>query len=194
MKKNLFVMMALVAGVSVMTSCGGSSKAVVAPTQAIVNPYDNLIDSGVEDYDTDEYYTATGIAFGSRKSEGITREKSLQNAQTQLRMKIRSAIVDGIMTDFAKSYQSNDDIDDVSKIARYAELEIEKEIRETRATKIRATPVDDKGDMGIYTVTRIYKKDLAKKIAERVSEDKKIKIDFGEEQLRELMEKRSASK
>lgn len=190
MKKNLLIMVALVASVSVMTSCG-TTKQVVVQQGTSVNPYDDLVDSGVEDYDTDEYYTATGVAFGSRKSEGSIRIKSLQNAQTQLRMKIKSVIVDGIMTDFGKSYQSNDDIDDVAKIAHYAELEIEKEIRETRATKIKPTKVDDKGDMGIYTVTRIYKKDLVKNIAERVSEDKKIKIDFGEEQLRELMEKRS---
>lgn len=188
--KSIFSVMALVAGMCVMTSCGGSSKAVVQ-TAPVVNPYANLMDSGVEDYDTDEYYTATGIAWGSRKSEGNIRIKSLNNAQTQLRMKIKSVIVDGIMTDFAKAYQSNDDVDDVSKIASYAEMVIEKEIRDTRATKIRATPVDDKGDFGIYTVTRIYKNDLAKKIVDRVSEDKKIKIDFGEEQLRQLMEKRS---
>lgn len=188
--KSIFSVLALLAGMCLMTSCGGTTKTVVQ-TKPVVNPYADLIDSGVEDYDTDEYYTATGVAFGSRKSEATIRIKSLQNAQTQLRMKIKSVIVDGLMTDFSKSYQSNDDIDDVAKIAQYAELEIEKEIRETRATKVRATPVDEKGDIGIYTVTRIYKTDLAKKIVERVSEDKKIKIDFGEEQLRTLMEKRS---
>lgn len=188
--KSIFSVLALLAGMCLMTSCGGTTKTVVQ-TKPVANSYADLIDSGVEDYDTDEYYTATGVAFGARKSEATIRIKSLQNAQTQLRMKIKSVIVDGLMTDFSKSYQSNDDIDDVAKIAQYAELEIEKEIRETRATKVRATPVDEKGDIGIYTVTRIYKTDLAKKIVERVSEDKKIKIDFGEEQLRKLMETRS---
>lgn len=190
--KSFFSVMAFTTGMCVMTSCG-STKQVVQSAQSasVVNPYANLIDSGVEDYDTDEYYTATGIEFGSRKTEGEIRIRSLQNAQTQLRMKIKSVIVDGLMTEFAKTYQSNEEIDAVNKIARYAEVEIEKEIKETRATKIRVTPVDEKGDIGVYTVTRIYKNDLAKKIADRVSEDKQLKIDFGEKQLRELMEKRS---
>ncbi len=67
-------------------------------------------------------------------------------------------------------------------------------INDTRATCVKFSAVDDRGDIECYVGIRISKPELAKKIAERVgnvlTEEEKMRIDYNEKKFRDRMEAR----
>ena len=96
MKKNLFMMMAFAASVCVMTSCGGSSKAVVA--QQTVQPssasYSDLGPTTrfplMREATEDDWYEV-GTATGPKARMGAIRVTALRNARQLIRESMSEA-------------------------------------------------------------------------------------------------------
>lgn len=189
MKKNLFMMMAFVAGVSVLTSCGGTSKQVVAPTQA-VNPFASGAYSapGFEP-DTDEYFAGWGTANGPQTRMDVLQLSALTNAQNAVRQKLKHAYK-GMVSDYSNYIGNNNGSDAQIHVERAGDQIIDAVVNETQAKTLNFSGVDDKGRLNCYIGIRIYKKQLADKIADAVSEDEELKIRFKEQEFRKYMQEK----
>ena len=188
MKKNLLIMVAFVACGCVMTSCG-TQKTVVAPTQA-VNPFGNGTFSapGFEP-DTDEYFAALGIANGPQARMDVLQLTALTNAQNVVRQKLKHAYK-GMVSDYSNYIGNNSGSDAQTHVERAGDQIIDAVVNDTQAKSLNFSGVDEKGNLNCYVGIRVYKKQLADKIADAVSEDEELKIRFKESEFRKYMQEK----
>ena len=195
MKKNIFFsVIALVAGMCVMTSCGGSSKQVAQPTPQRVAEAVNPFAGGVYEApgfepDTEEYFAALGIANGPQTRMDVLQLSALTNAQNVVRQKLKHAYK-GIVSDYSNYIGNNAGSDAQVHVERAGDQIIDAVVNDTRAQSLKFSGVDEKGHVSCYCGIRIYKKQLADKIADVVSEDEELKIRFKEQEFRKYMQEK----
>lgn len=190
MKKTLFI--CGLAATMMLAACG-SSKSNAQNNNASNSPFGETYQMPCEELDSDGEFGATGIYKCSASQKGNAQMYALQNAQQIIRMKIQHAYK-GMVSDFTQSYGGNAGNDIQSKITMAGDQIINTVLNDTRATCVRYSSVDDRGNIECYVGIRISKKKLADKISERVddvlTQDEKLRIDFNEKKYRDEMEKR----
>lgn len=188
MKKILFYLG--VASVVFIASCGGNKKTVKDDYRS---PFGETYEAPCLELDSESEFGATGIYKCSASQKGQAQSFALQNAQQQIRMKM-SHVYKGMVSDFSQNYGGNAGNDIQNKITIAGDQAINTVINDTRATCIKFSGVDERGDIECYVGVRISKKQLAKEISHRVSDaltpDEKMRIDFNEQRYREDMEAR----
>lgn len=190
--KSFFSVMALVASVSVMTSCG-SGKQATTPYAAVhtaeaVNPFaGGLYEAPGFEPDTEEYFAALGIANGPQTRMDVLQLSALTNAQNVVRQKLKHAYK-GMVADYSNYIGNNAGSDAQVHVERAGDQIIDAVVNETKAQSLKFSGVDDKGHVNCYCAIRIYKKQLADKIADVVSEDEELKILFKEQEFRKYMQ------
>lgn len=193
MKKNFSIFkMAIVASMCVITSCGGS-KQTVAPTQSVaqaVSPFASGVYStpGFEP-DTEEYFAALGIANGSQARMDVLQLSALTNAQNVVRQKLKHAYK-GMVSDYS-NYIGNDNGSDAQiHVERAGDQIIDAVVNDTQAQSMSFSGVDAKGNVNCYVGIRVYKKQLADKIADAVSQDEELLTRFKESKFRQYMQEK----
>ncbi len=175
----------------VMVSACGSSKQTVQNNSK--NPFGDTYEAPCQELDTETEFGATGIYKCSAAQKGQAQVFALQNAQQIVRMKMQHAYK-GMVSDFSQSYGGNAGNDIQNKITMAGDQVIDAVVNDTRATCVKFSAVDDRGDIECYVGIRISKQELAKKIAERVgnvlTDEEKMRTDFNEKKFRERMEAR----
>lgn len=189
MKKTLF----LCSLAALMLAACGSNKKMNQNTTVSGSPFGETYQMPCEEMDSDTEFGATGIHKCSANQKGNAQMFALQNAQNIVRMKMQHAYR-GMVSDFTQNYGGNAGNDIASKITMAGDQAINAIVNETRATCVRFSGVDARGDIECYVGIRISKKQLAKEVAGRVndvlSEDEKMRTDFQEKTFRDSMEKR----
>lgn len=191
-KLDLKVIMA-VACVCFFGSCGVNKNSVINTASRSGNPFGDVYELPAAEYDTDEYFGATGIATGPATRQDVLQSAALTNAQNLVRQKMKHAY-QGMIDDYSNYVGTSAGTNAETKIERGGTQIIDAVVNETRATKVVFSGVDDKGNMTCYTGIRISKKELAEKIVEQVteavSEDEELKVRFKEEEFRKNMDER----
>lgn len=191
-KLDLKVIMA-VACVCFFGSCGVNKNPVINTASRSGNPFGDVYELPAAEYDTDEYFGATGIATGPATRQDVLQSAALTNAQNLVRQKMKHAY-QGMIDDYSNYVGTSAGTNTEAKIERGGTQIIDAVVNETRATKVVFSGVDDKGNMTCYTGIRISKKELAEKIVEQVteavSEDEELKVRFKEEEFRKNMDER----
>lgn len=194
MKKNLLTMVALVASVCVLTSCG-TTKQVAAPYTAVrtaeaVNPFaSGSFDVPGFEPDTEEYFAALGIANGPQTRMDVLQLSALTNAQNVVRQKLKHAYK-GMVADYSNYIGNNAGSDAQVHVERAGDQIIDAVVNDTQAQSLKFSGVDAKGHVNCYCGIRVYKKQLADKIADAVSEDEELKIRFKENEFRKYMQEK----
>lgn len=183
MKK--FFTIATVVAAMVLASCG--AKKSVADTGVSAPFWGDTNEMPAAEYDTDDSFGATGTASGNMNRMDVIQLASLTNAQNIVRQKIAHAYK-GAVDDYAKAVGNNAGTDAVSKMERGGTQIIDVIVNDTKATQIRWSNPDEKGNVICFTGIRVDKKIITEKIADYVSEDEELKIAFQEEEFRKKME------
>lgn len=193
--KQFFSVVALVAGMCAMTSCGGSSKQVANQAPAYraaeaVNPFaSGVYETPGFEPDTEEYFAALGIANGPSTRMDVLQLSALTNAQNVVRHKLKHAYK-GIVSDYSNYIGNNAGSDAQVHVERAGDQIIDAVVNDTQAQSLKFSGVDAKGHVNCYCGIRIYKKQLADKIADVVSEDEELKIRFKEQEFRKYMQEK----
>lgn len=192
MKKEMFISSMLLAGMLMFTACGASkSNAQNNPTSN--NPFGETYSMPCEEYDSQTEFAATGIYKCSANQKGSAQMYALQNAQQLVRMKVKHSYK-GMVSNFSETHGGNAGNDVQNKVVMAGDQAIDAVLNDTRATCVRYSGVDSRGDIECYVGIRVNKEQLAKEIAGRVnnvlSPEEKARIDFDEKNYREEMEKR----
>lgn len=190
MKKSNIITLTVVT-VLALTACSSNKSATVDNSR---NPFKgNTYEAPCQELDSDAEFGATGIYKGSSNQMGDLQLYALQNAQQMVRRKLQHSYK-GMVSDFNTSYGGNAGNDIMNKITSAGDQAINAVINDTRATCIRFSDVDDRGDVTCFVGIRISKQVVAKEVANRVnnvlSEDEKMRIRFEEKKYREEYEQR----
>lgn len=197
MKKILFLFAAVAMMFGLYSCGGGTAKTVVQSTPIPVpqtvpsnNPF------GGETYtmptfepDTEEYFAASGIATGPRQRMNVLQQNALTNAQSMIRQKMQHAY-EGMISEYASSIGINNKSDIADKVERAGNHIIKVVVNETMARDVKFSGVDEKGNVTCFVGVRIYKKQLADKLADQVSNDEELKVRFNEEQYRKYIQEK----
>ena len=184
--KKLFFAAAIVAA-AMFASCGTTKQSASANSRS-ANPFGEVSEVPAAEYDTDEYFGATGIATGPKARMGDLQLVALANAQNMVRQKMKHAYK-GMVRDYMKTFGNNEGSDLGSKLERGGDQVIDVIVNDTRASKGPLfSNVDDKGNVTCYIGIRVSKKDMADRIAKYVSEEEEMKMRFDEYKFREEMD------
>ncbi len=139
--------------------------------------------------DTEEYFAASGIATGPRQRMNVLQQNALTNAQSMIRQKMQHAY-EGMISEYASSIGINNKSDIADKVERAGNHIIKVVVNETMARDVKFSGVDEKGNVTCFVGVRIYKKQLADKLADQVSNDEELKVRFNEEQYRKYIQEK----
>lgn len=152
------------------------------------NPFGDVYEVPAAEHDTDDYFGATGIAYGNAANMDILQLDALTNAQNAVRQKMKHAYK-GLISDYANSMNSGSGYGVESKVERGGDQVIDVIVNDTQATKgPMFSSVDDKGNVTCYVGIRVSKKVVAEAISDYLSEDQELKLRFDEEQFRKRMD------
>ena len=190
--RKIFTFAAVVCAAMMMVSCGASKKAATnyAPvaSKASNNPFGDVYEAPCAEFDTPEYFAATGIAVGAKARMADLQRLALANAQQIIRQKMEHAYK-GAISDYLNSVGTNAGTDIENKLEAGGDQIMDLIVNETNATcGPKYSAVDEKGNMTCFIGIRIPKKALAETIVENVvdnvSDDEELKIRFKEDEFR----------
>ncbi len=186
--KKVFVFVAIAATAMVVVSCGSTRQSTVFASNSPGNPFADVYEAPAAEYDTDEYFGATGIAYGPRARMDVIQSQALRNAQDIVRQKMQHAYK-GVIDDYSSYIGNNLGADAETKMERGGTQIIDVIVNDTRITKgPMFSAVDEKGNVTCYVGIRVSKAQLAEQISDYVSNDEELKIRFDEEQFRKRMD------
>lgn len=186
--KTLFIS-AAIAAATLFASCGTTKHTSTA--QRPQNPFGETFSVPNGEFDTDEYFGASGIASGPKARMGELYSVALTNAQNVVRQKMAHAYK-GAIDDYMNSVGNNAGTDFQMKIERGGTQIIDTVVNDTRETNPPVfSAVDEKGNVTCYVGIRVYKDAIADKladyVADNVSDDEELQIRFKEDQFRQRM-------
>lgn len=166
-------------------SCGAPRQMATAP--ASNSPFGETFEAPCQEHDTEEYFTATGMASGLHTNMDGLNATALGNAQNIARQKMRHAYK-GAINDYSNSISTNAGTDIQMKLERGGSQVIDRIIDDTRENCVKYSAVDSRGYIRCYVGIRISKKEVATAIADYVSDDEELKVRFNEFDFRKRME------
>lgn len=163
-----------------------AASSVVSNAQ---NPFGEVYSLPTGEADTDEYFAATGVAYGEVKLMGELQIVALTNAQDIVRQKMKHAYKGMILT-YANTVSADSGTRMFTNMERGGGHVIDAIVNDTNATGApKFSAVDDDGNVYCYIGVRVSKREVIDKIARYMSEDEELKNHFKEEQFRNSMER-----
>lgn len=184
MKKFPIVATSVVLSLMAM-SCGAPKQMATAP--ASNNPFGETFEAPCQEYDTEEYFTATGMANGPQTRMDGLNALALANAQNIVRQKMQHAYK-GAIDDYSNAIGTNAGTDIQTKLERGGTQVIDQIINDTQENCVKYSAVDSRGNIRCYVGIRISKEEVATAIADYVSDDEELKVRFNEFDFRKRME------
>ena len=168
----------------VSLSCSSTKTPLASAPKSAGNPFGDVYEVPAAEHDTEDYFGATGIAYGPKANMDVLQLNALTNAQNAVRQKMKHSYK-GMVSDYANTVSNNVGTDIQSKVERGGDQIIDAIVNDTQASKgPMFSSVDEKGNVTCYLGIRVSKKVVADKIADFVSEDEELKIRFKEDQFR----------
>lgn len=189
MKKSLF----LVAIVMVLASCGASRRAPVQAQTSNTAPFGETYAMPCEVYDTPDEFAATGIYRGSSYQKGECQLNALENAKQLVYAKYHHSY-NGMISNYSSTIGNNRGNDIATKLQRAGDQVVNAILNDIAASCVRFSAVQDDGMIECYVAIKVPKQAIAaqtaKTIADVLTPDEKLLINFEEEQYRKQMEQR----
>jgi len=139
--------------------------------------------------DTDEYFEALGISYGSKVRMGELHILALTNAQNIIRQKM-AHVYKGVIEEYMRVYGNNLGTDIETKMERGGKQFMNAILNDTREIgSPEFSEMDEKGNVTCYVVARMYKQGLAEKMADFILESEDLKGKLEEVQLRRIIDK-----
>lgn len=175
---------------TVLASCGSKKQVVKNESNA---PFGEVYSMPCEIHDTKEKFAATGIYKGSSNQKGECHLNAIANAKAIIREKYHHAYK-GMISDYSSTIGNNRGNDISTKLERAGDVVIEAVLNDAYEVCSKFSGVQDDGMIECYVSIEIYKDELADKVSKQVAnvltDDEKLKINFQEEEYRKRMEER----
>lgn len=183
---SLFVAISML----ICVSCGSSKP--VAETRS-TNPFNGEFYAAPDaEIDTKEYFVGTGFGYGSRVEKSALQQTALTNAQDIVRQKMQHSYK-GMIRNYMNNYGNDVGTDIQTKLERGGDQIIDALVGDAyESATAKFSEADEKGQIECVVNIRVYKNELADKIAKKATEDlsseEKLQIDFKEDLFRKKMQ------
>ena len=175
-----------------LISCG-ASKQPVQQAQRAVNPFGETFEAPCTVHDTDEYFGATGIYRGSSYQKGECQLDALENAKQLVYAKYHHAY-NGMISNYSSTIGNNRGNDIATKLQRAGDQVVKAILNDIQACCIKFSGVQEDGMIECYVGIKVPKQAIAAQVAKTVADvltpDEKMQINFEEDQYRKQMEQR----
>lgn len=184
--KKLISLAFLACVVLSLTCCVTAKKTKESKSKS---PFGEVFQVPAAEFDTDEYFGATGIAYGKATQMGELQKVALANAQDIVRQKAKHTYK-GMISSYSSAMDVGKGQGIQSKMETGGNQIIDAIINDTKATQGPLySEVDEKGNVSCYIGVRVNKKELAEALSDFVTQDQELKLRFDEDQFRERMKK-----
>ena len=174
-----------------LASCGGSKQVAsnsydVSRRPQTTNPFGDVYTAPGFEPDTDEYFAALGTANGPRERMDVLQQSALSNAQNLVRQKMKHAY-QGMVSEYSNNMGIGANSDAARNFETAGDQIIDVIVNDTQARSVQFSGVDEKGNVSCFVAIRVMKKEVADKIADKISKDEELKLRYDEQQYREKM-------
>lgn len=153
------------------------------------NPFGEVYPLPTGEADTDEYFAATGVAYGDVEKMGELQLAALANAQDIVRQKMKHAYK-GMIRNYANTISTDSGTRIFTYMEHGGEQVIDAIVNDTNATGApKFSAKDVKNNVYCYIGVRVSKREVIDKIARYMSEYEELKNHFKEEQFRNSMDR-----
>lgn len=175
---------------AMIISCNASKQVTITPKPQ--NPFDGIFETPCSIEETPDMFTAIGIFRGSSRQMGEVQKNALLAAQELIRLKMQHAYK-GVVREYSQTPGTNQGNDIERKVTIAGDRVIDKIINETFQSCLRWSAIEDDGHITCYTAIQISKKDvaveIAKNLANELSQQEKDSIGFNEQEYHNKIEK-----
>ena len=140
--------------------------------------------------DNADYWYEVGVATGTKFNFSDLQDNALLAAQRRIAMKMKHAYK-GVVSNYANSYTTKQGTDTQSKMEQAGDRIIDAIVGNTDGLDYRQN-LDEKGNLTYFVLIGVSKKETADKIANAISKDEKLSMDFKESEFRKTMEDKFA--
>ena len=179
---NLIITGAVIFASVVMMSCKGNKQAVqqtvqqTAPVSHSRSPFaGNTHEPPCVVYDDDKNFAATGIAYGAQTQLGSVQQLALENAQNMIYAKMEHAY-GGFIDNYIEAIGTKQGTDIETEIRGVGRRAIMQVVKNTSASCIKFSDVDDKGNVQCFVAVKIPKEKVSQEIANNLSKSQKGEI------------------
>lgn len=178
-----------------MVACGAHKNAPVQ-TQASSQssaPFGEVYSLPCEVYDTNDEFAATGIYRGSSYQKGECQLNALENAKQLVYAKYHHAY-NGMISNYSSTIGNNRGNDIATKLQRAGDQVVKAVLNDIQACCTKFSSVQEDGMIECYVGIKVPKQAIAAQVAKTVADvltpDEKMQINFEEDQYRKQMEQR----
>lgn len=177
----------------VMTSCGAFKTLPTQTQSQATAPFGEVYSLPCEVYDTDNEFAATGIYRGSSYQKGECQLNALENAKQLVYAKYHHAY-NGMISNYSSTIGNNRGNDIATKLQRAGDQVVKAVLNDIQACCIKFSGVQEDGMIECYVGIKVPKQAIAAQVAKTVADvltpDEKMQINFEEDQYRKQMEQR----
>ncbi len=157
------------------------------------SPFGEVYSMPCGDYkDTDQMYVAVGMYMGASSEKGEVHRNAIANAKAIILEKYHQTY-SGMISEYSATFSSGGNSDIVKKLERAGDFVIDAVLDDAKEVCTKFSEITDDDKVECYVAIQIKKDELAKKVADKVSDvltqDEKERVHFDEQQYRERMEK-----
>ena len=189
MKRTIILMFVTI----VMTSCGAFKTLPTQTQSQATAPFGEVYSLPCEVYDTDNEFAATGIYRGSSYQKGECQLNALENAKQLVYAKYHHAY-NGMISNYSSTIGNNRGNDIATKLQRAGDQVVKAVLNDIQACCIKFSGVQEDGMIECYVGIKVPKQAIAAQVAKTVADvltpDEKMQINFEEDQYRKQMEQR----
>ena len=177
----------------VLASCGASKKVQSQNKVSNTPPFGETYSMPCEVYDTPNEFAATGIFRGSSYQKGECQLNALENAKQLVYAKYHHSY-NGMISNYSSTIGNNRGNDIAAKLQRAGDQVVKAILNDITASCIRFSAVQDDGMIECYVAIKVPKQAVAAKTAKAIADvltpEEKLLINFEEQQYRKQMEQR----
>lgn len=184
MKKVSLLISTLMVVMFTMTSCKSTQKPV--ETKAPITSQSNVDVYDVPCWmaDDDEWFYATIQRQFKQSSMNTAPTATLRSAQMLMRQKL-SSVYRAVLRDYFDQMDTEEGSYANQHLESAGDLVIKATINETYEVCRKQTRPDENGNVIMYMTIKVSKKQFAKDLVKKISEDEQLKVRFNEKKFRE---------
>lgn len=175
----------------VAAACGVQKRIASQPQNQSNAPFGEVYSLPCEVYDTNDEFAATGIYRGSSYQKGECQLNALENAKQLVYDKYHHAY-NGMISNYSSTIGNNRGNDIATKLQRAGDQVVKAVLNDIQACCIKFSGVQDDGMIECYVGIKVPKQEIAAQVAKTVADvltpDEKMQINFEEDQYRKQME------
>ncbi len=184
--RSITVLMTVLMLSGAMTACKSKKKAAAAAAPPTGETEIKVLCSGPEFFTDNKVFRAN--ALGESMDQATAKKKALANARAQMASDINTQIK-GVIDNYVNSREMNNKEEVAERFEGLTREVVDQKLTGVRTICEKQVTVNATGNFKTYIAIELSAQDLLAAYNERLSQDKRLKIDYDYEKFKETFDK-----